>query len=428
MVIKIPRHHIFEVYKAALLSVQGESRTHEWLKQCALNDSVSVVAIGKAAASMMGGALSALGPQLEAGLIITKTGHCEDGVDFESGSPVKSIQCFEAGHPIPDIRSLSAGMELISFIERQPLSRTLVFLVSGGTSSLVESLPEGVSLTDLQKLNEWMLASGLGIIALNNVRGIISCIKSGRLAKYINDRKAINLLISDVPGDAPHVVGSGLLSANPDLKKSFPAVLKSTLSNHDTPKWLNQLAVNTEQAPLATDACFNSIDTHVIATIADAKGAAASAASTFGYEVILHEELIHGDAVVTGKQLAHELCHSRPGLHIWGGETTVCLPENPGRGGRNQHLALAAATALNGHKNCWLLAAGTDGSDGPTTDAGGLVDGETLARGISSGLDAELALAEASSGEFLAVTNDLIRTGPTGTNVMDLVFGLKIQS
>ena len=423
---KNPRHHLFEVYKAALLSVQGGSRTHESLNQCVLDDSVSVVAIGKAAASMMGGALSALGARLEAGLIITKSGYCEGGKDFAGGSTAKKIQCIEAGHPIPDKRSLSAGKELLSFIDRQPLSRTLVFLISGGTSSLVESLPEGVSLTDLHKLNEWMLASGLGITAMNSVRGTISCIKSGRLAKYINGRKVINLLISDVPGDAPHIIGSGLLSANPDVKKSLPEALKSALPNHKIPKWLDQLVVNTEQAPLANDACFNSIDTHVIATIMDAKRAAANAASAFDYEVILHEELIHGDAVATGKQLAHDLHNSRPALHIWGGETTVCLPENPGRGGRNQHLALAAATVLDGHKDYWLLAAGTDGSDGPTTDSGGLVDGETLARGISSGFDAEIALAEANSGEFLAATNDLICTGPTGTNVMDLVIGLKI--
>jgi hydroxypyruvate reductase len=229
-----------------------------------------------------------------------------------------------------------------------------------------------------------------------------------------------------VPGDAPYVIGSGLLSANLDLNKSYPEALTSTLSNHGIPEWLDQLLIKTEQVPLVTDSCFNSIDTHVVATIMDAKRAAANAASELGYEVILHEEFIHGDAVATGKQLAHELCNSRPALHIWGGETTVWLPENPGQGGRNQHLALAAATVLDGHKDCWLLAAGTDGSDGPTIDSGGLVDGETLARGISSGLDAEIALSEANSGEFLAATEDIIRTGPTGTNVMDLVIGLKI--
>ncbi len=404
--------------------MHGKYITYETLSQHALEGPVAVVAIGKAAASMMNGAVSAFGDQLAAGLIITKSGHCVDGQDFTGGSAAKRIQCFEAGHPVPDENSLAAGKELLSFIDRQPPSRTLVFLISGGTSSLVERLPEGVSLADLQKVNAWLLGSGLDIATMNNVRGTISCIKSGRLAKTINGRKVLNLMISDVPGDIPHVIGSGLLSPNPDLQKPLSEVLK-----FDLPKWvdqlLNKLPKERVQAPLSTDACFNSIDTHVIATIHEAKQAAAIAAQALGYDVILHEEIIHGDAMVTGKELAHELCHSRPALHIWGGETTVRLPDNPGRGGRNQHLALAAATVLDGHKDCWFLAAGTDGSDGSTTDAGALVDGETLTRGILAGLDGEKALADANAGGFLAVTDDLIRTGPTGTNVMDLAIGLR---
>ena len=397
--------------------MQGESCIRETLRQHTLDGSVAVIAIGKAAASMIKGAASILSEQLAAGLIITKTEHQGQSHNFDV---IGNIQFLEAGHPVPDENSLSAGNELLSFISHQPPSRTLVFLISGGTSSLVEVLPKGVSLIDLQKLNEWLLGSGLDITTMNNVRGTVSCIKSGRLAKLMEGRKVLNLMISDVPGDKPHVIGSGLLLPNPDLQKSLPEAPMIKI-----PNWLDQMLENTEQAPLMSDACFNNIDTHVIATNMDAKQAAATTAQVLGYDVILHEEMITGDALVTGKARAKQLCESRPGLHIWGGETTVRLPENPGTGGRNQHLALAAATVLDGHKNCWLLAAGTDGSDGPTVEAGALVDGGTLARGISSGLDAGVALTEANSGAFLAASDDLIRTGPTGTNVMDLVLGLK---
>ncbi len=393
----------------------------ESLMQRDLEGSFAIVAIGKAASSMMSGAVVALGKQLDAGLIITKTGHCVDVQNIVDTGIKEGITCIEAGHPVPDENSLSAGKELLFFIDRQPLSRTLIFLISGGTSSLVEILPDGVTMADLQKLNEWLLGSGMDIAMMNNVRANISCLKGGRLAKYLDGRKVLNLMISDVPGDRPHVIGSGLLSPNPDLQKSLSNVLIGKL-----PKWLDQLLQNTEQAPLVTDTCFNTIDTHVIATIMDAKQAAAEAARILGYETVLHEEVIRGDALATGKELAHTLCDSRPALHIWGGETTVCLPDNPGRGGRNQHLALAAATVLDGSSDCWLLAAGTDGSDGPTANAGAVVDGETLTRGFLAGFEAEKMLARADSGTFLAATGDLLHTGPTGTNVMDLVIGLKI--
>ena len=405
--------------------MQGEFCTRETLKQHTLGVSVAVVAIGKAASSMMKGAVSALGDQLAAGLIITKSGYCGDEQTFMDGSTAERIQCIEAGHPVPNEGSLSAGKELLSFIDRQPLSRTLVFLISGGTSSLVEILPERLCLEDLQKVNKWLLGSGLDIAAMNSVRAHMSCIKSGRLAKTMDGRAVLNLMISDVQGDKAHVIGSGLLSPNPELPKA-------ELSDLEIPKWLdqllNQLPIDTNLAPQVSDACFNAIDTHVIATITDAKRAAATAAQALGYDVILHEDMIQGDALATGKDLANTLCDSNPALHIWGGETTVRLPENPGVGGRNQHLALAASMILDGFNNCWLLAAGTDGSDGPTADAGALVDGKTISRGFSAGFEAEKTLAEANAGAFLAASGDLLRTGPTGTNVMDLVIGLKIQS
>jgi hydroxypyruvate reductase len=162
------------------------------------------------------------------------------------------------------------------------------------------------------------------------------------------------------------------------------------------------------------------------ATLGMAKRAAAEVASELSLAVRVGDDLVEGDAATRGRQLARTLARGPRGVRVWGGETTVCLPERPGRGGRNQHLALAAATEIAGRDDCFLLSCGTDGTDGPTDDAGALVDGGTLARAASAGLDAGECLANADSGTLLAASGDLIDTGPTGTNVMDLILGLRL--
>jgi hydroxypyruvate reductase len=156
-----------------------------------------------------------------------------------------------------------------------------------------------------------------------------------------------------------------------------------------------------------------------------AKSAAAAAGRRVGLRVQLDEHPVDGDAALAGRRLARALLDGPRGLHIWGGETTVRLPDTPGRGGRNQHLALAAAIELAGHPDVLLMSAGTDGTDGPTDDAGALVDGFTLERAADAGLDAAASLARADSGSLLESSGDLIRTGPTGTNVMDLILGYR---
>ena len=132
------------------------------------------------------------------------------------------------------------------------------------------------------------------------------------------------------------------------------------------------------------------------------------------------------DAINAGRRLALELTDSNPGIFVWGGEPSVCLPDEPGRGGRNQHLALSAATVMAGHDDVCFLSIGTDGSDGPGEDAGALVDGGTIGRGQREGFEAEQCLKAADSGSFLEASEDLINTGPTGTNVMDLILGMKL--
>jgi hydroxypyruvate reductase len=372
---------------------------------------VAIVAIGKAATSMMEGAVIELGDQVQHGLIITKSGHCH-----YKDSELRNIHCIEAGHPVPDQRSLDAGQKLITFLEQQSPEVTVLFLISGGSSALVEMLSPEISLADWQRINEWLLASGLDIQQMNRVRTAMSTLKGGRLAKCLEGSKVLNLMISDVPGDETYIIGSGLLSPCPESARILPHL----------PGWIERLLEVQQPIPSATDKCFDLVDTRVIATLHDAIHAAGQAAKKAGFHVRVHEALIQGDAESTGRKLARKLCNSEPGVMIWGGETTITLPPNPGVGGRNQHLALAAAMELNGNEHCWFLAAGTDGSDGPTNYAGALVDGGTVSRGISAGLSPELALSKADAGRFLEASHDLISTGPTGTNVMDLIIGLKI--
>jgi hydroxypyruvate reductase len=186
--------------------------------------------------------------------------------------------------------------------------------------------------------------------------------------------------------------------------------------------WLDSAA----PAPSPGDPAFANLEYRIVARPADARIAAADAARELGYSALQHTELLRGDAEQAGRSLAAQVRGGEIGtVQAWGGETTVTLPARPGRGGRNQSLALAAAIDLAGCDGCLLLAAGSDGSDGPTDDAGALVDGATVQRGSGEGLDANRCLATADAGSFLAASGDLVTTGPTGTNVMDLVLGLR---
>ncbi len=404
----LPRHHLIQAYQAALGAVDGRRCVERALERLQLQDRVYVIAIGKAAAAMMHGACDVLAGRLQQGLLITKAGHIDV---FPT-----HIKQLEAGHPWPTQASLDAGKALLKFIHSTPKDARLLFLISGGASSLVEVLPEGINIAELYRVNGWLLGSGLDIHAMNHVRKAVSSIKGGRLAQQLGGRTTQLLLISDVPGDDPATIGSGLL---------MPEILLSTEAPLDLPEWIETLMQKGCPAPQINESCFENIDTEIIARLSDAKHAAAEAGRVLGYEVCEHAAVLGGDAVLLGRQLASELLNGPEVMHVWGGETTVCLPAHPGRGGRNQHLAMAVAIELAGEENITFLAAGSDGTDGPTNDAGALVDGDTLSRGMAEGLEPRSALQNADAGTFFAASGDLIQTGPTGTNVMDLMIGLK---
>lgn len=395
---------LIAAFQAALERVNGRGAVRRWLEARPCRPDTHVIAIGKAACAMAQGAVDAQGEALGDVLAITKTGH------LEPLCAEQRVSCLEADHPVPDRRSLEAGERLLGFIEARRAGPFL-FLISGGASSLVEVLPEGLGLDELAQLTRWLLGSGLPIQEMNRYRRSLSCIKGGKLLDHLgHDAEAEVLLISDVMGDDLAAIGSGLLYPSRD-------VVDSTQLPEQIRRWWR---------PCEQGGAQRQVAHHIVASLDQAMQAAAAEAEGSGLPVILHEHRLERDATATGVELARALRDElAPGIHIWGGETTMQLPERPGRGGRNQHLALSAARDIDGLEGISLLAAGTDGTDGPTEDAGALVDGQTLNRGRMAGLEIAEYLDRADSGSFLAATGDLISTGPTGTNVMDLVIALK---
>lgn len=396
------RSRLLQVYATALQAVHGRRVVKDFLAAHPLPEPpVRLLAIGKAAAAMTDGALQICGTRIRDGLVITKTGHVDRRL------PAR-LRILEASHPVPDVHSLTAGAAARQAVATLPADHQLLVLTSGGASALVEVLPEGVTLEDLRRLNQWLLGSGLAIDQVNRVRQAISLIKGGKLAALLRGQPARNLLISDVPGDDPAFIGSGPFLAPPDTH--LPPGL---------PDWIMALLA---QAARHTDGLdIPPVPHEIVARNRDARAAAIAAASRLGLTAHEIPQLLAGEVEAVVDELFGRLAGLAPGLHVQGGETTVTLPPRPGRGGRNQHLALAAAIRMAGRPDLWLLAAGTDGSDGPTAAAGALVDGGTVARGEAEGLDARDCLARADAGTFLEASGDLIETGPTGTNVMDLL-------
>jgi hydroxypyruvate reductase len=253
----------------------------------------------------------------------------------------------------------------------------------------VEVLADGASLAQLLQLNVQGLAAGIPIGELNARRARLSRIKGGGLAARLGKRAAQALFISDVPGNDPRVIGSGLMGPAPG---------------------------------------GDQVQRTIIASADDAVTAVALEARRRGFMVHAAEARFDGPATRLASRFAHELRLLPAEVFVWGGESTVQLPPAPGRGGRNQHLALGVAKLIAGEPDLLLLAAGTDGTDGVTEDAGALVDADSCARLALAGLDADTCLAQADSGTALAASGDLVHTGPTGTNVGDLVIGLKMTA
>jgi len=412
-----------EVFDAAVGAVKGDAATRTALQGNTLAD-VYLVAVGKAASSMAVGALSVLDDTIIKGLVLTKYDH----TDARLSSDPRFV-CRESAHPVPDENSLTSGALLKEFIEAVPESAQLLFLTSGGASALVEALPESMSLSDLQRVNEYLLGTGMTINEMNHVRRSLSTIKGGRLAGLIRAHRTTHLMISDVPGDQMSAIGSGLLIPPDDSQSDRLHEAESSVGDSaGLPDWLAAM-MNTVPAPELDDPVWKTIDSRIIASNAHAGSAAVEKARELGLTICLADGNLDGDVADTAGRIVSAVSspEASSGLYVWGGETTVVLPANPGRGGRNQQLALLLASKLAGVADWQALCCGTDGTDGPTDDAGGLVTGNTSALIEAAGLSIDQALEQADAGTCLEAADALVRTGPTGTNVMDLALVLKLD-
>lgn len=396
-----PAEDLLAIYYAALSSVEGKTVVSKELEadNYPYPDEFHVVAIGKAADSMYQGLPY---DRVKSALVISKHGHISAAVEQDT-----KAQCIESDHPVPKESSLKAGEALLDFLRGLPETEPCLFLISGGASALVEVLNEGWDLPQLQELTDYLLANGYPIDQINSIRCRLSAIKGGGLWRYLNGRPVNCLMISDVPEDDPEVIGSGLLflveeKELPDL----PDYWKDKLHKINAPMW------------------GGDFNWKIIASLELAKEAAALKAKSLGYSCKIIPEFLEGEVSIAAMNCVESLNQEAGTLLIWGGETTVNLPKNSGLGGRNQHLALTAANNMSSKTECYLLAAGTDGTDGLTTAAGAIVTNQTIEIGLSKQLDATDYLLRADSHSYFKQTEGLITTGASGTNVMDLVIGI----
>lgn len=368
-----------------------------------------ILALGKAAPAMLAGLAAAPGVAAGPVLAVARRDSARPG---EPGLP--GARLLTGDHPVPGPRSFAAGRSVEAFCDAVPPGECLICLLSGGTSALVETPAQGVTVADLVRAHRWLVDSGLPVGAMNAVRGRLSGLKAGRLARRLHGRRVRVLAISDVPDDDPAIIGSGLFV--PHAPRPLPDGL---------PGWLTGLVSRAPPPPVPGDEDLAEVSYEIVADAGRAAESAAAAGRKAGLQVAVHAPRLTGDTAAAGARVLRELDAGPDGLHVWAGETNVALPDEHGTGGRNQHLALYLALALAGQRNIVALCSATDGCDGEGGAAGGWVDGHTVARGQAAGRNPRRDYERANSGAFLAAAGDRYVTGPTGTNVMDLVLALK---
>jgi glycerate 2-kinase len=387
---------------------------------------VLVVGSGKAGAPMAQAMADLLGEWLSGGLVIVKDGY-NDGL--KSAGPIEVV---EASHPLPDERGVAATRRLVELLRDAQAGDLVVCLISGGGSALMVSPVPGVSLADLQALTSALLASGATIDEINAVRKHLDVIKGGGLARLAAPANLVALILSDVVGDELDVIASG--PTVPD-RSTFAQAWQS-LERHGL---LGQVAITVTEhlqrglrgelpeTPKAADPAFFNVQNVIIGNNLHAAQAALAGARQAGFNILLLTSYLQGEARHSGQFLAAiarqvaatEEPVRRPACIIAGGETTVTLLGR-GKGGRNQELALGAVQGLAGLQDVALVSLATDGGDGPTDAAGAVVTGQTLERALQAGLDPEAFLANNDSYRFFDALGDLLRPGPTHTNVNDL--------
>jgi len=406
-----------------LLSVPGSGASIPWRNV----GKVYLVGGGKAGAAMGNAALLALWGSVEEGVLAVSRG---------LGGTSGRVRFLEAGHPVPDIGSLAAARGIQALLDVAVEKDLVIALLSGGASSMISAPAAGVTPEQKAETSRLLLRAGADIASLNTVRRHLSDVKGGLLARAAHPAAVWALLLSDVPGDDPSVIASGPFSPDPTTYGDAIGVLERYGLLYAVPaaaRWHLQQgeAGKIPETPKPGDPMFRNVSCAIVGSNRTAMNAAARALESEdeATEVVLLPGFLKGEARDCARAFCSRLREAAAALPtggsvalVAGGETTVRVDGN-GKGGRSQEFALASAIELSGEDGLAVLAGGTDGIDGPTDAAGAYADGTTVPRASERGLDARAFLENNDAYRFFGPIGDLVVTGPTGTNVTDVVVG-----
>jgi len=388
---------------------------------------IYVLSVGKAAAAMALEAEKVLGDRITGGLVVTKYHHA---------LPLQYCTIIEAGHPLPDENSVAAADKAIAFLKQLHANDLLICCISGGASALLGDVAASISLDDLQQLSSLLLQCGADIHEINTVRKHISTLKGGRLTQQVNGAQVVSLIISDVPGDELSVIGSGLtVPDNSTFMDAFKVLRKYDLID-DCPLPITRYIIEgirgqVTETPKPGDTVFNRASNNIIGSNQVALQAALMHAQRSGYHTTITNNRLDGDAETQAALFVQQLVNyssAKPACLLMGGETTVTVKGN-GKGGRNQQFVLACMCELAKHgiqpaDVPVILSGGTDGTDGPTDATGAYISNELILSIQGNGLQPAEYLENNDAYNFFRQLNALLITGPTQTNVMDIVVAL----
>ncbi len=404
-----------KIMDAAILSVLPEAAVQKALAGKRFPGKTVIVAIGKAAWRMAHSAVTVLKDQVSGGVVITKYGH--------SQGDIPGLTILEAGHPVPDENGIRAAKEALRLTGGLQKEQTVVFLVSGGGSALFELPLPGTTLKDIADITRQLLACGANIVEINTIRKHLSQVKGGRFAEHCAPAQVLSIVLSDVLGDPLDSIASG--PAHPDRSTCADAL--AIVKKHGLQVSGGVLEALSQETPKA----LSGVETLITGNVNALCQGAMKAAGELGYETLLLTTTLDIEAREAGAFLASIARQIRetgqpckpPCALILGGETVVHL-RGKGQGGRNQELALTAAEGIDGLADTLILSVGSDGTDGPTDAAGGMVTGEFAQKCRELGMSICEALNNNDSYPVLKEAGGLLVTGPTGTNVNDLMMVL----
>lgn len=430
------RRHAMSIFNSALSAVQAQAAVRRaccrekhilsigpFVRDLREMENIIVIGAGKASAHMAAAIEHLLGPEITHGIVSVKYGHT---------LALQKIRLVEAGHPVPNVNGLRAARTILQLSEKAGKNDLVICLLSGGGSALLPLPAPPLTLPDKQKTIRALLACGASIDEINTLRKHLSAVKGGQLARAAYPAALVTLILSDVVGDKTDIIASGPTVPDPGtFQDCIDIINRYQIGNRLPERVINHIragaAGEIAETPKPGDPVFADSHNRIIGSNIEALSAAAKKAASLGYRPMILSSMIEGntrDAALFHTAVAKEIRRTGnpipvPACLLSGGETTVRIT-GKGRGGRNQEFALAAAIEIRDEKDLVVLSAGTDGTDGPTDAAGAVADSLTINNALKAGLDPSGFLADNDSYSFFKKTGELLITGPTGTNVMDL--------